>query len=99
MVICYNTQHLAYQHLHETNNLMRKIMPAIEKHSIQETAIRIFLLIRELERSRSAERLLEIAEDGVIDANEQPAYDQVVDILRSLVKGSLELAVFCDPSD
>ena len=27
MVICYNTQYLAYEHLHETNALMSRVVP------------------------------------------------------------------------
>ena len=36
MVICYNAQHLAYQHLHETNALAARIVPALEPRSLLE---------------------------------------------------------------
>ena len=42
MVICYNTQHLAYQHLHETNALAARIVPALEQRSLLEVAVRIY---------------------------------------------------------
>jgi len=96
MVICYNAQHLAYQHLQETNNLMRRIVPALEQRTVLEASIRIYNLVRRLERNGSVDMLLEIAEDGVIDTKELPVFEEIVALLQDLVKGSLELAVFCD---
>lgn len=94
MVVCYNAQHLAYQHLHETNTLMERIVPVLEQRSVLETAVRLYNCLQRFERSGSVSRLLEIAEDGVIDQQERPAFDEIMGILQELVKDSLELAVF-----
>ena len=42
MVICYNAQHLAYQHLRETNSLMERVVPQLEQRSVLEVAVRIY---------------------------------------------------------
>jgi len=42
MVICFNTEHLAYQYRQETNNLMQRIAPALEQHSVLGASICIY---------------------------------------------------------
>ena len=39
MVICYNTQYLAYQHLHETNALAAKIVPPLQERSMSTLSL------------------------------------------------------------
>ena len=39
MVILYNAQHLAYQHLRETNELYNRIVPALEDRDLIQTAV------------------------------------------------------------
>lgn len=95
MCICYNAQHLAYQHLHETNTLMARVVPQLEERTLMEVAIRIHNRLAQFSAKGSVNRLLAIAEDGRIDADERVEFDAIVTDLREIVKSGLELEVFC----
>lgn len=95
MVICYNAQRLAYQHLHETNVLMARVVPQLEQRSVLEVAVRIYNRLNRFQRDHGVDRLMEIAEDGVIDQRERGEFDAIMADLREIVKSGLELEVFC----
>ena len=75
MVICYNAQRLAYQHLHETNALMARVVPELEQRSVLETAVRIYNRMARFQREHGVDRLMAIAEDGQIDQTERAEFD------------------------
>lgn len=95
MADCYDYQRLAYQHLKATNALADRIIPAIEERSLMELALRIYNRLRRFAKGGSVERLLDIAEDGQIDQTERAEFDGIMADLREIVKGGLELVVFC----
>lgn len=95
MVILYNAQHLAYQHLHETNELYNRIVPALEDRDLIRTAVVLRNRLARLEQRRSLDRLLEIAEDDRIDEDERPEFLAIVAELREIVRGALELQLHC----
>ena len=95
MVILYNAQHLAYQHLHETNELYNRIVPALEDRDLIRTAVVLRNRLARLEQRRSLDRLLEIAEDDRIDDAERPEFLAIVAELREIVRGALELQLHC----
>lgn len=95
MVICYNAQHLAHQHLRATNVLAAKIVPAVEVRSFMETAVRIANRWNRFAKGRKIEQLMEIAEDNCIDEEERKLFDEIMGDLREIVKSGLELEVFC----
>lgn len=95
MVICYNAQRLAYQHLHETNVLMARVVPHLEQRNLLEVAVRIYNRMNRFAAQNSVDRLMEIAEDGVIDEGERADFYAIMTDLREIVKFGLELEVFC----
>lgn len=95
MVICYNAQYLAYQHLHETNVLAAKIVPQLEERTLMEAAVRIYNRLNRFAERHSVERLMEIAEDGQIDDEERKVFDEIMEDLRELLKSGMELEAFC----
>lgn len=95
MVVCYDYQRLAFQHLHETNTLAAKVVPQLEERTLLETAIRIYNRLRRLEKGGAVERLLDIAEDGQIDNEERPEFEEILTELRDLVRFGMELEIFC----
>lgn len=97
MVICFHAPQLAYQHLHETSGLVSRIIPQLEQRSILEVAIRIYNRMRSFTQGSCLDRLMAIAEDGRVDDTEQPEFDAIVKILRSIIQSSLELEIFCSP--
>ena len=88
MVVCFGAPQLAYQHLHETNALISRVIPQLEPRSIPEVAIRIYNRMRSFSQGACLERLMAIAE---------PEFDAIVKILRSIIQSSLELEIFCSP--
>lgn len=95
MVICYNAQYLSYQHLHETNALCARIVPVLEQRSLLEVAVRIYNRMKRFADSHAVDRLLEIAEDGVVDEAERGEFYAITADLREIVKSGLELEVYC----
>ena len=95
MVVCYDYQKLAFQHLKETNSLAAKVVPQLEERTLLETAIRIYNRLRRLEKGGAVERLLDIAEDGQIDNEERPEFEEILTELRDLVRFGMELEIFC----
>lgn len=96
MVVCYNTQYLAYEHLHETNALMARVVPQLERRSLLEAVIRIYNNLRRFDREHNLDTLMEIAEDGQIDSTERVQFEEIMDDLRDILKSGLELEVFCE---
>lgn len=99
MVICYNAQRLAYQHLHETNILMARVVPELEPRSILEVAVRIYNRLNQFQHGHGLDRLMAIAEDGQIDQNERLEFDGIMEDLREIVKSGLELEVYCSDQE
>lgn len=95
MVTVYNAQHLAYQHLFSTTELMSRVVPALEERSLLETAVRIYNRLTRLEKKGGVDRLMEIAEDDRISPEERQEFDAIMAELRQIVQGGLELEVFC----
>lgn len=95
MCICYNAQHLAYQHLSENNVLMNRVVPQLEQRSVLEVAVRIHNRLNRFAKDHKVEQLMEIAEDGRIDEEERKLFDEIMGDLREIVKSGLELEVFC----
>ena len=95
MVICYNAQRLAVQHLQETNILFNSVVPPLEDRNMLEVAVRIYNRLRSFQEDNRLDRLLAIAEDGVIDDQERPEFEAIIADLRQIIQSGLELDVFC----
>jgi len=95
MVICYNAQRLALQHLQETNLLTKRVIPPLEERSVMETSLRIYNRLRRFHEKGRLEQLMVIAEDGRIDDRERPEFDAIVADLREIIQSGLELEIFC----
>lgn len=95
MVICYNAQRLAVQHLQETNILFNSVVPPLEDRNMLEVAVRIYNRLRSFQEDNRLDRLLAIAEDGVIDDQERPEFETIIADLRQIIQSGLELDVFC----
>lgn len=94
MVVCYRAPQLAYQHLHETTNLISYIVPELEPRGVLEEAVQIYLALNRFAKSRAVDRLLEIVEGGRVDTEAQAEFNQIVASLRELARPCLELGVY-----
>ena len=95
MSILYNAPYLALQHMQESNTLFRQVVPQVEDRDLLETAVRIYNRLRHFAENHSVDRLLEIAEDNVIDEKERPEFQTIVAELREIVQSGLELQTHC----
>lgn len=94
MVVCYNAQYLAYQHLQETNTLVDGIIPTLCERDLLKLCVRLYNRIRRLADSGELDKLLAIAEDGFVDAKEREDFDHILCELREVIRSGLELSVF-----
>lgn len=90
----YNTPYLGYQHLRETDPLAAQLIPAVEPRSPLKVAVRFYNRMSKFVKEHQMEHLLVMAEDDLIDENEQPEFDAFMDELREMVCGYMELEMF-----
>ena len=95
MSILYNSLNLCVQHMRETNELYNRIVPQVDERSLMEAALRIHNRLSQIEKRGSLDRLLEIAEDDLIDEDERPEFLAIVAELREIVRSALELQLHC----
>ena len=93
MAICYDAQHLAFQHLRETNSMYGSIVPAVPDCSVLEASAKLINRIYDFADSHSDRRLMRIAEDNVIDESERPEFDAILADIQEIVEAAL--AVKC----
>ena len=91
MVILYNAQHLAYQHLRETNALYSRVVPEVPLCSVLEASARLTNRIYAFADSHADRRLMRMAEDNVIDPVERPEFDAILEELQEIVEAALAL--------
>ena len=91
MVILYNAQHLAYQHLRETNALYSSVVPEVEPKTVLEATAKLINRIFAFAESHADRRLLRIAEDNVIAPSERAEFDSIMEDLQGIVEAALEL--------
>ena len=91
MVILYNAQHLAYQHLRETNALYSSVVPDVQPKTVLEASAKLTNRIFIFAESHADRRLLHIAEDNVIDPGERVEFDAIMEDLQEIVEAALEL--------
>ena len=95
MSILYNAPYLAYQHLRETNAIFGRVVPQIEDRDLLEIAVRIYNRLRRFAERGSVDRLLEMAEDNVIDEEEMAEFQSIAAELREIVQSGLEFQSHC----
>ena len=91
MVILYNAQHLAYQHLRETNAMYGRVVPEVPQCSVLEASARLTNRIYAFADSHADRRLMRMAEDNVIDPTERPEFDAILEELQEIVEAALAL--------
>ena len=91
MVILYNAQHLAFQHLRETNGLYSSVVPEIRPKSVLEASVKLDNRFDAFMASNKLRRLLRIAEDNIVDATEKAEFDFIQEELQGLLESIMEL--------
>ena len=91
MVILYNAQHLAYQHLRETNAMYGRVVPEVPLCPVLEASARLTNRIYAFADSHADRRLMRMAEDNVINPVERPEFDAILEELQEIVEAALAL--------
>lgn len=76
MAEIYAAPYLAIQHL-RTGELA-EFLPDVRPCGLQEAAIRTYRLMAQFTKAERTATLLDLAEDGIIDAAEAPVYAQIM---------------------
>ena len=91
MVILYNAQHLAFQHLRETNGLYNSVVPEVQPRSVLEASVKLDNRFDAFMAANSLRRLLRIAEDNIVDPTEKSEFDSIQEELQGLLESIMEL--------
>ena len=81
---------LAYRFLAKTTQEL-DVLPDIEMLNLQAATIRMMNRMARFAAKARDRQLLEIAEDGIISADEKPLYDEIMDELSGLVSAFYQL--------
>lgn len=81
---------LAYRFLAKTTQEL-DVLPDIDSINLQAATIRLMNRMARFAAKARDRQLLEIAEDGIISADEKPLYDEIMDELSGLVSAFYQL--------
>ena len=93
MVVLYDSQLLAVQHLRLVSHVAADVLPPVVVLDLPRAAIRIINQVRRFAERHREQALLDIAEDGVISPDERPLFDQIMEELHDLVQAIMELGL------
>lgn len=82
----YNNTYVVFAHVRDSSEIAAQFIPEIVPCGIQTAAMRCFNRIAQFMSRRPDLRLMEIAEDGLIDESEQQDLDQILADLSELIK-------------
>ena len=91
MSILYNALHLIAWHAREKNAMYSRVVPEIQPRSVLEASAKLTNRIYRFADAHRNQRLMEIAEDNVIDTGERPEFDEILGELEGIVEAALEL--------
>lgn len=91
MSILYNSLHLLAWHVRGKTAMYSRIVPEIQPRSVLEASAKLTNRIFAFAESHADRRLLRIAEDNVIDTQERPEFDAILEDLQEIVEAALEL--------
>lgn len=91
MCIVYNDMILAFQHVRELNGVYGQIIPAVRDCSVLEASAQLTNRIFAFADRHADRRLMQIAEDNVIDSTERSEYDAILEDLQGIVEAALSL--------
>ncbi|MEG1778356.1 MAG: helix-turn-helix transcriptional regulator [Angelakisella sp.] len=97
MVDVYDARYLAYQHLRESSDMARNILPDAGSLRLSEAVLALVSLIYDFADDRLDRQLISIASDGVIDEQERPKFDRIADKLDSIIKAAVAVGYISKP--
>ncbi len=89
MVTAYNSQLLGIQHLRESANMARSILPEVQEMRLPEAVLTLIDAIYDFADDRLDRELIDIARDGVIADNEKERFARIVDKIRMITAAAM----------
>ena len=89
MVDVYDARYLAYQHLRESSEMARRIIPDAGVLELPEAVLTLISCVYEFADDRIDRQLIAIAQDGLIDEDERPRFDAAVKKIEKIVQAAL----------
>lgn len=92
MVTVYNSQLLAVQHLRNSTQFARELLPDVQTMALPEAVLTLVDAVYSFADDRLDRELIDIARDGVISADERERFDRVIDKIRNITAAAIALA-------
>lgn len=92
MVTAYNSQLLAVQHLRNSTQIARDLLPDVKVMALPEAVLTLVDAVYSFADDRLDRELIDIARDGVISADERERFDHVIDKIRAITAAAIALA-------
>ena len=91
MVTAYNSQLLAVQHLRNSTQFARDLLPDVQTMALPEAVLNLVDAVYSFADDRLDRELIDIARDGVISADERERFDRVIDKIRDITAAAIAL--------
>ncbi|MDE6259903.1 MAG: helix-turn-helix domain-containing protein [Oscillospiraceae bacterium] len=91
MVTVYNSQLLAVQHLRNSTQLARDLLPDVQTMILPEAVLTLIDAVYAFADDKLDRELIDIARDGVISENERERFDHVVERIRTIAAAAIAL--------
>lgn len=88
----YDTQYLCCQHLRTTSEIAQRIIPDAGSVSLPEAVLQLLDAIYAFADSNTDRELIAIARDGVIDDDERPRFEHILDSLQDIIRCALAIS-------
>ena len=91
MVTVYNSQLLAVQHLRNSTQFARDLLPDVQSMTLPQAVLNLVDAVYAFADDRMDRELIGIARDGVISADERERFDRVIDKIRAITAAAIAL--------
>ncbi len=89
MVTVYNSQLLGIQHLRESANMARSLLPDVQEMRLPEAVLTLIDAIYDFADDRVDRELIDIARDGVIADDEKERFSRIVEKIRTITSAAM----------
>ena len=91
MSILYNSLYLIAWHSRAKSAMYSRVVPETQPRSVLEASARLTNRIFHFADTHADRRLMRIAEDNVIDADERPEFDDILEDLQEIREAALDV--------
>lgn len=91
MSILYNSLHLIAWHVREKSAMYKRVVPEVQPKSILEASVKTNNRMDAFVSANRLGRLLQIAEDNIVDPSEKAEFDAILEELQEIVGAAIEL--------